>query len=187
MFVLLEPCVCASDVGVRGKTGAKKLLAFITAIPVKIRIQDKEIEMAEVNFLCVHKKLRAHRLAPLLIAEITRRVNVTGVWQAVYTAGKVLPKPISRCRYYHRSLNPKKLIEVGFSHLPPRSTMAMTQRLYKLPEEPLTPGLRPMKAADVPQVHALLVNYLKRYVHTSFCMNECVCVCCVFMCACCEW
>ena len=43
---------------------------------------------------------------------MTRRVNRKNVWQAVYTAGVVLPKPVAECRYYHRSLNPKKLIEV---------------------------------------------------------------------------
>ena len=48
----------------------------------------------------------------MLIKEVTRRVNVTDVWQAVYTAGVVLPRPVGRCRYWHRSLNPKKLIEV---------------------------------------------------------------------------
>src|SRR4051794_10530591 len=102
--------------------------------------------MVEINFLCVHKKLRANRLAPVLIKvkngrgfqfckEITRRVNLTGIFQAVYTAGRVLPKPVARCRslhltprayffrYYHRSLNPKKLIEVGFSHLGPNMTI----------------------------------------------------------------
>jgi hypothetical protein len=52
------------------------------------------------------------RLAPVLIKEITRRVNLTNTWQAVYTAGVVLPRPVGRCRYWHRSLNPKKLIEV---------------------------------------------------------------------------
>ena len=92
----------------------------------------------EVNFLCVHKKLRSKRLAPVLIKEITdpspkpnpnpnpnpnpdqvlikeitRRCNLCGIFQAAYTAGIVLPKPVACCRYYHRSLNPKKLIEVG--------------------------------------------------------------------------
>ena len=33
--------------------------------------------------------------------------------------------------YWHRSLNPKKLIEVGFSHLGQRMTMARTIKLYK--------------------------------------------------------
>jgi hypothetical protein len=33
--------------------------------------------MVEINFLCVHKRLRSKRLAPVLIKEITRRVNLT--------------------------------------------------------------------------------------------------------------
>ena len=56
--------------------------------------------MVEINFLCVHKKLRSKRVAPVLIKEITRRVNREGIFQAVYTAGVLLPKPISVCRYY---------------------------------------------------------------------------------------
>ena len=54
--------------------------------------------MVEINFLCVHKKLRSKRVAPVLIKEITRRVNREGIFQAVYTAGVLLPKPISVCR-----------------------------------------------------------------------------------------
>lgn len=55
--------------------------------------------MVEINFLCVHKKLRSKRVAPVLIREITRRVNLEGIFQAVYTAGVVLPKPVSTCRF----------------------------------------------------------------------------------------
>eukprot|EP00438_Fugacium_kawagutii_P032341 Skav226358 [mRNA] locus=scaffold2980:381965:387922:- [translate_table: standard] len=116
--------------GVRVKGGGK-LVGFITGIPAHIQVFDKLIDMAEINFLCVHKKLRSKRLAPVLIKEITRRVNCENVWQAVYTAGVVLPRPVSECRYHHRSLNPKKLIEVGFSHLGARMTMARTIKLYK--------------------------------------------------------
>lgn len=89
------------------------LVGFISAIPGQIRIYDKAEKIVEINFLCVHKKLRSKRVAPVLIREITRRVNLTGIFQAVYTAGVVLPKPIATCRYWHRSLNPKKLIQVS--------------------------------------------------------------------------
>ena len=34
------------------------LMGFITAVPAEIRIHDDEIKMVEINFLCVHKKLR---------------------------------------------------------------------------------------------------------------------------------
>jgi glycylpeptide N-tetradecanoyltransferase len=120
-----------------------------------------EVRMAEINFLCVHKKLRSKRLAPVLIREITRRVHLEDTWQAVYTAGVVLPKPLATCRYWHRSLNPKKLIDVGFSRLARNMTMARTIKLYKLPEAPLSPAIRPMLPGDVPHVTTLLTNYLK--------------------------
>jgi len=60
--------------GVRG--GKKqRLFGFISAIPVSMKIGEKDVPMVEINFLCVHKDLRAKRLAPVLIKEITRRVN----------------------------------------------------------------------------------------------------------------
>ncbi|CAD8061547.1 unnamed protein product [Paramecium sonneborni] len=143
----------------------QKLVGFITGIPVTLYIENEQnkIKMTEINFLCVHKKIRANRLAPVLIKEITRRVHIKNMWQAVYTAGIVVPTPISQTRYYHRSLNAKKLIEVGFSSLSARQTISRQQKLYKLPEEPKTPGLRPMKKKDVAQVTKLLNDYLKNF------------------------
>jgi glycylpeptide N-tetradecanoyltransferase len=159
-------------VGVQAKQSGK-LVAFITGIPAVISVRDKTQKMAEINFLCVHKKLRSKRLAPVLIKEVTRRVNRKNVWQAVYTAGVVLPKPVAECRYYHRSLNPKKLIEVGFSHLGQRMTIARTIKLYKLPEEPQVPGLVKMDERHVVQVHEILTDYLKQFdLHPEFSVDE---------------
>jgi len=149
-------------VGVR-VVKSKKLVGFITGIPATISIYDKVIKMVEINFLCVHKKLRDKRLAPVLIKEITRRVNLTNIWQATYTAGKVLPKPIGRCRYYHRSLNPKKLIDVGFSHLAPRMTIARAIRLFSLPDKPTCPRIRPCEKKDVISASKLLNTYLQQF------------------------
>lgn len=149
-------------VGIRGKKN-NKLLAFITAIPANLRVYNKLVPLVEINFLCVHKGLRDKRLAPILIKEITRRVHVENLWQAVFTAGKLLPRPVSVSTYYHRSLNPKKLIDVGFSHLSSRMTMARMIKLYKLPAETQVPGFRIMEPADVPQVTALLQEYLKKF------------------------
>jgi glycylpeptide N-tetradecanoyltransferase len=98
-------------IGVRAAK-SNKLTALITAIPASISVHGVVSKMAEINFLCVHKKLRSKRLAPVLIKEVTRRVNLQGRWQAVYTAGAMLPRPVAKCRYYHRTLNAKKLIEV---------------------------------------------------------------------------
>lgn len=148
--------------GVRAQKSGK-LVAFISGIPATVRVRERSVKMVEINFLCVHKKLRSKRLAPVLIKEITRRTNMTGVFQAVYTAGVVLPVPVSKARYHHRSLNPKKLVSVGFSRLGPRMTLARLQKLYKLPVETSTKGLRVMTKDDVPGVHKLLTNYLKKF------------------------
>ncbi|KAL8430629.1 hypothetical protein ACSSS7_005801 [Eimeria intestinalis] len=80
-------------IGVRVEA-TSKLVGFITAIPTALLCNGKRVEVAEVNFLCVHKKLRSKRLAPVR-------------------------------------------------------------------EEPALEGLRPMKEADAPQVHKLLMSYLK--------------------------
>jgi glycylpeptide N-tetradecanoyltransferase len=149
-------------VGVRNeKTG--KLMAFIGGFPTTIRAYTNVIPMAEINYLCVHKKLRAKRLAPVLIKEITRRVNLHNIWQAVYTAGAVLPMPVSSCRYYHRNLNPKKTVEVGFSHLPPNMTMTRLIKINRVPDEVSTPGFQPMLMRHVPQVTVLLNEYLSKF------------------------
>ncbi|CAB4069606.1 NMT [Lepeophtheirus salmonis] len=148
--------------GVRA-TKTKKLVGFISAIPAHIHIYNKEKRIVEINFLCVHKKLRSKRLAPVLIREITRRVNIRGIFQAVYTAGVILPKPIGTCRYWHRSLNPKKLIEVKFSHLSRNMTMQRLLKLYKLPDDTKTSGLRKLRASDIKETCALLNKFLSNY------------------------
>lgn len=149
-------------IGVRATT-SKKLVGFITGIPSDMSLEGSTKKMAEVNFLCVHKKLRSKRLAPVLIKEITRRVNLCDIWQAAYTAGVFIPRPVSSCRYYHRSLNPKKLVEIGFSRLAPRMTLARTIKLYKTLDQPKTPGLREMTESDIPGVHELLNAKLATY------------------------
>lgn len=70
----------------------------------------REKKMVEINFLCVHKKLRSKRVAPVLIREITRRVNLQGIFQAVYTAGVVLPKPVGTCRWVWDTLCAQSLL-----------------------------------------------------------------------------
>ncbi|CAA7404371.1 unnamed protein product [Spirodela intermedia] len=150
-------------IGVRVKS-SKKLVAFITGVPARIRVRNDVVGLAEINFLCVHKKLRSKRLAPVMIKEVTRRVHLENMWQAAYTVGVVLPTPITTTQYCHRSLNPKKLIEVGFSRLGPRMTMSRTIKLYKLPDSVSTPGFRKMELRDVPAVTRLLRGYLAQLV-----------------------
>lgn len=152
--------------GVRVKK-SNKLVGFIGATPAEIKIaskgQSRIVKMVEINFLCVHKKLRSKRMAPVLIREITRRVNLQGIFQAIYTAGVVLPKPVAKCRYYHRSLKPKKLIDVKFSSLTKNMTMKRTLRLYNLPEHTRLEGFKELTKEHIPQVYSMLLQYLDRF------------------------
>ena len=160
----LEPPHWSNDfhIGVR-MTSNRKLVAFISGIPQRMRVYDRAVAMYEINFLCIHKKLRSKRLAPVLIKEITRRVNRTDVWQAVYTAGVVLPKPVASCRYWHRSLQVKKLIDVKFTKLARNMTLLRTIKLFKTTDTPTCTGIRPMEAKDVKAVHKLLTAYLANF------------------------
>lgn len=68
-------------VGIRDEN--KTLVACITGVPVTVLVEEDKIKMAEINYLCVHKKERESKLAALLISEVTRRVNLRDKWQAV--------------------------------------------------------------------------------------------------------
>lgn len=127
-----------------------------------MRVREKVLKCSEVNFLCVHKKLRSKRLAPVLIKEITRRCYVEGTFQAVYTVGSLLPTPVSTARYFHRAIDWEKLYDVGFSPLPHNSTKLRQITRYKLPDVTSTPGLRVMEAKDVDATVDLLKRYLAR-------------------------
>jgi glycylpeptide N-tetradecanoyltransferase len=148
-------------VGIR-VAASKKLVAFISAIPMTIFAVDKTMPMVEINFLCVHKKLRNKRFSPVLIKEITRRVHLTGVFQAVYTAGITIPTPIATCPYNHRPLNLPKLVDIKFSYIPKDSTMEQEIEKYKLPDTP-TLALRPMEEKDVEQVHEIFNEFNSQF------------------------
>ncbi|KIW84243.1 hypothetical protein Z517_03493 [Fonsecaea pedrosoi CBS 271.37] len=150
-------------VGVRAKGPSRLLVATIFGIPIKLRIRQNVLDVVEINFMCVHKKLRSRRLAPVLIKEVTRRCHLEGVYQAIYTGGVVLPTPVGSCRYFHRSLDWLKLYEVGFSPLPPKMTQAKMIARNQLPPTTSTPGWRKMEEKDVDAVHDLLSRYLERF------------------------
>ncbi|XP_063362867.1 glycylpeptide N-tetradecanoyltransferase-like [Cydia amplana] len=140
-----------------------RLVAFISSVPARLRIYDQVQTAVEMNFFCIHKKLRSKRLAPVLMKEMYRRVKLSQIYVAVYTAGIVLPKPIGTCSYWLRSLNPKKLIDVKFTLLPRNMTMKKALTLYKLPDLPKTPGFRKLELQDCGKTFLLLKNYLSKF------------------------
>lgn len=150
-------------VGVRvAETG--KLVAFISAIPCSLFVRSNSFNSVEVNFLCVHKRLRSKRLAPLLIREITRRVNLFGIFQALFTAGMDLPGMIGKARYYHRPLNYKNLVEVGFTAVPlGKSVDQMSLRYHLAKDHQFGASLRLMEPSDIPRVSSILSEYMVKF------------------------
>ena len=115
----------------------KKIIGFISAIPTKLSIDNTEIKMAKVFFLCVKKEFRNRRLTPVLIKEITRRINLKNIWQGVYRTFAYLPKAFTKSQYFFRSINLKKLLDVHYTYLP-NSKMSVGNAIkkYELPDEP---------------------------------------------------
>jgi len=121
------------------------------------------MRIACIDFLCVHHQLRGKNLAPVLIKEVTRRINLTGVFQAIYTAGKRITQPYTTARYYHRMVNYKKLVAVDFTQLPIGAKMDKMVKSHLVPKNPHLPGFREMEEKDIPTVTAQLNEFQKKY------------------------
>lgn len=152
------------NVGVRYKS-SKELIGFISALPIVLMFNKskKRLPSVEINFMCIHKSLRKQKLAIILIKEITRKVNLNNIQQALYTGGLILSVPISTCLYTHRPINWKKLYDVEFSFLHNNKTVEEMVEYYRLPDETLIDGLRRMEIKDIDQVFDLFVKYQKRF------------------------
>jgi glycylpeptide N-tetradecanoyltransferase len=145
----------------------KKMVGFISAIPVHLNIYGREVTMVEINFLCVQSNYRSRRLAPVLIKEVTRRTHLQNIWQAVYTAGVLLPKPIAKCTYYHRNLNIQKLLDVKFTYLSPNLNLARAKGIYKLPKD-VSINAKIMEKKHVEGVYKILNDYLKKFTIRAY-------------------
>ena len=142
----------------------KKIVGFITAIPSKLNINNNEINMAKVCFLCVKKEFRNKRLTPVLIKEITRRINLKNIWQGVYNTFYFLPKAFTKSQYYYRCINLKKLLDIQYTYLPNnKMSLGNALKKYELPDEPTITGFRKMEGKDLEQIYNLILQRNKKY------------------------
>ena len=115
------------------------LVGFISSILSKNQIYSGKLKTSEVNFLCVHPKLRDKRLSPLLIKELSRRVKLQsvefeGLKQMIYTSNKYLPTPFASAKYYHRPIDMDALIETNFTIIPKNLTILDIKKQLLLPK-----------------------------------------------------
>lgn len=159
---------------------------FSCALPSTLPlILSSVFRASEINYLCVHKKLRSKRLTPVLIKEVTRQVNLCGIAQAIYTVGLLLPTPVATCqrvsfifvssaiilcpcRYYHRLINVPKVVDIKFAYVPRNMTLARMIRIYKVDPKTTLPGLREIEEKDIPEVAELFARYMQRFDMVPF-------------------
>lgn len=135
-----------------------ELVGYVSSAPIHVRIGEATtVHMVEINLLCVHASHRAQGLAPLLITEMKRRANRKGIWQAVYTARTLIPTPILKSEYWHRLLDVKRLVKIGF-HRTNRSRDAFMEV-----RGPCARRWRRMTQDDVPKVVRILRAYLEKF------------------------
>lgn len=95
----------------------KKLVACITGVPIKLKLPMERvvIKTVEINFLCVHKKLRDKRLAPVLIGGIKRYIRDTSesIKCAIYTMPFEVAQCVTEYKYYHRIIDIGKFLEAN--------------------------------------------------------------------------
>lgn len=153
-----------------------KLVGFISGIPTIIFLRQKIIDTYIVNFLCVKKSMRDMNMAPILISKLAKEItkhNGHGFTHAIYTLSKTITKPFGKCQYWHREINTKKLIDIGFSHIPEQlnsipNAVEILEDFYKVAEYPKH-NMRKLQDKDIEQVTIILNKYLNKFdLHTIF-------------------
>ncbi|KAJ1604994.1 N-myristoyltransferase [Cryptosporidium canis] len=145
----------------------RKMVGFISAVPIQVRVHNCIMNTSVVNFLCVHKKLRSKRLAPMLIKEITRRIRCEKIFQSIYTCGKNITKPFTIGTYWHRVINVRRLLNTGFIGVPKNLTVSYLTKYYRIPTDNRLAGFRPAVESDVQQIYRLMREYFDRHKDIS--------------------
>ena len=141
-----------------------KLLATITGIPMKIKFREKEIMVCNINFLCVHPKLRTKRLSPVLIKEVTRRIFLRDIWHGIATGSVPVFSPVSTLSQYCRPLNLEKIYELGYVPTHKNTSLKLFKKVYSLPPiTECTRNLVPLGKKHIQSAFHLFTEYVKQF------------------------
>ncbi|KAH9385532.1 glycylpeptide N-tetradecanoyltransferase [Nematocida major] len=141
-----------------GMFDGSRLVGFISAAAIDIKIKESTPKTAVVNFLCVHKDYRKRRLAPVLIKEITKRVNLKGIYTALFTSGDKLPYIFTRSRYYHKILREGDLVESGFCDQEDIDKITESRMIF---QDSPTVHFRPAQESELPGVYEMYCSKYK--------------------------
>lgn len=160
-------------VSVKYNTDDKKtIIGFICGKVTKMQINRKQLDLIEINLLCIHPKLRQKRLAPRLIKEITRQFNLKGYFYGIYTAATYLPAPVTTIKYYHRPINIDKMVATGFTRLTNNLTVDQIKNGIKIRGKPSELFVK-MEPDHVGSAYKLFNKYMDKYnYHPIYSLDE---------------
>jgi glycylpeptide N-tetradecanoyltransferase len=133
---LLKDALCVGFIN-----ESKELVGFLSGTPTTINGK----QMLSINLLCLHKSIRAQRLTPVLIEELTKIAKPINC--AIYTSGTLLKNPIISVRYWHKPLQ-KPLTGSLTGSSSGSSTGSLT-------------GFRRMESSDIDQTYDIFNNFQK--------------------------
>ena len=139
------------------KKYTNELIGYIASTPIDSRVENEQLKMTQIDYLCVHPSYRNVGLTPILITEIKRRANKNGIWQAIYTAHTKIPTPITKSCYWHRFLDVQHLVQIGF-----HQTHRFSEKFYEV-RGPCKHLWRNMTTEDIPKVTRILQEYSKKF------------------------
>lgn len=162
-------------------SNTQKLVAFVAAIPVRLRLWHKVRQVYMVRQLCVFEKLRSMRVARVLIKELSRRIHLACKQQvgfaprvsnekdgseaeaveclpAFFTLGVHMPfRFLTEFAAYHRTLNHAKMTQAGFSP----TISAEESGVSHLGS--ILPNLLPLLPTDLPLVFPFVSSFFERF------------------------
>lgn len=147
-------------------TKSKLMVGFICSYPITIQLQKNKLTTTEVNFLCVHKKLRCKNVCTLLIKELINICVHNNLKYAYFISNKLLPKPFSNCQIYHRALNVDLLYKTKFINLNNNgmeTILSDVKRTLSLPLQPINKNFVKLQEEDLDSAYVILTKYLSKY------------------------
>lgn len=136
-----------------------ELIGFIAGKINKMKIIEKFIDIAEINFLCIHKAHRNNKLCSLLIKEIKEKFNRIGIDEAIFTSQKNIYNILTNVNYFIRFINIKKLKEINY--IKTDLNINELEKIFSLPK--LKMGLKELILLKEEHIDICYLKYIQYY------------------------
>jgi glycylpeptide N-tetradecanoyltransferase len=149
------------------------IIGLMCGVVNNMQIGKRSCQNVEINFVCIKKVFRAKRLLPVLATEFNLRMNKLGYKHGFFATNKYVPKPFSKLNAYHRAINMKKLIDVGFVNMQGKIDMDHVNKALEMDNKFSTKNFKKMDEDHLEDVYELFNKYMEKYyVHPIYTFEE---------------